>query len=291
MRGVIMAAGRGTRLWPITSVINKQLLPVFDKPMIFYSLTTLILAGATDILMVCNPSDVQHFRKLLGTGSKFGLNLEYVIQENPKGIAEAFTLKPEFFEGSSSNALILGDNLLYGSGLGSSLSLIDKSKGATIFCYEVANPSDYGVVEFDAYGNIVGIDEKPSKPQSKYAIPGLYFYDDSVVERARLLEPSARGELEITDLNRSYLLDHQLKAIFLERGTAWLDTGSINDLVNATEFVRVLESRQGLKIGVPEEAAWRAGLLTSADLESNLKKYPNSRYRDYLERLLSKEGS
>lgn len=282
-----MSAGKGTRLWPLTAVTNKQLLPVFDKPMIYYPLTTLILAGAKDILLICNPSDLDKYRQLLGDGSRFGINLEFSVQNEPKGIAQAFTLKPEFFNNSENNALILGDNLLYGSGLGTSLTNLDRKSGATIFGYEVADPSSYGVLELNDKMQVIGLQEKPRNPRSKYAIPGLYFYDGTVVERARNLKPSNRGELEITDLNKSYLNDQDLHAIILERGTAWLDTGSIEDLVNASEFVKVIEHRQGLKIGVPEEAAWRQGLLSTGELRKNLEDYPESNYRNYLLRMVN----
>jgi glucose-1-phosphate thymidylyltransferase len=282
MRAAIMAAGQGTRLWPLTSVTNKHLLPVFDKPMIYYPLTTLILAGATDILLICNAVDLEKYRKLLGDGSRFGINLDFTIQKESRGIAEAFTLQPDFFRNSSKNALILGDNLLYGSGLGASLNNLGNLSGATIFGYEVADPSNYGVVEIDSRLKIQSLEEKPKKPKSKYAVPGLYFYDESVIDRARELKPSSRGELEITDLNNSYLKDGKLNVIILERGTAWLDTGSIEDLVNASEFVKVIEHRQGLKIGVPEEASWRQGLITSAELRENLTEYPESNYKKYL---------
>jgi len=282
MRAAIMAAGQGSRLWPLTSVTNKHLLPVFDKPMIFYPLTTLILAGATDILLICNVDDLEKYRKLLGDGSRFGINLDFAVQHKPKGIAEAFTLRPDFFKNSLNNALILGDNLLYGSGLGASLNNLSNLKGATIFGYEVADPSNYGVVEIDSGSKVQSLEEKPKSPKSKYAVPGLYFYDGTVIDRARELKPSSRGELEITDLNNSYLKDGELNVIILERGTAWLDTGSINDLVNASEFVKVIEHRQGLKIGVPEEAAWRRGLISISELKKNLIEYPESNYKKYL---------
>jgi len=282
-----MSAGKGTRLWPLTAVTNKQLLPVFDKPMIYYPLTTLILAGAKDILLICNPSDLDKYQQLLGDGSRFGINLEFTVQKEPKGIAQAFTIRPEFFHNSHNNVLILGDNLLYGSGLGTSLANLDRKAGATIFGYEVADPSSYGVLEVDDKMQVVGLEEKPQSPRSKYAIPGLYFYDGTIVDRATQLKPSNRGEFEITDLNRSYLNDQELNAIILERGTAWLDTGSIEDLVNASEFVKVIERRQGLKIGVPEEAAWRQGFLSTADLLKNLEDYPESNYRSYLVKMVS----
>jgi len=282
MRAAIMAAGQGSRLWPLTSVTNKHLLPVFDKPMIFYPLTTLILAGATDILLICNVDDLEKYRKLLGDGSRFGINLDFAVQHKSKGIAEAFTLQPDFFKNSSNNALILGDNLLYGSGLGASLNNLGNLKGATIFGYEVADPSNYGVVEIDSGSKVQSLEEKPKSPKSKYAVPGLYFYDGTVIDRARELKPSSRGELEITDLNNSYLKDGELNVIILERGTAWLDTGSIHDLVNASEFVKVIEHRQGLKIGVPEEAAWRRGLISISELKKNLIEYPESNYKKYL---------
>ena len=282
MRAAIMAAGQGSRLWPLTSVTNKHLLPVFDKPMIFYPLTTLILAGATDVLLICNAADLEKYRKLLGDGSRFGINLDFVVQKESNGIAEAFTLQPEFFKNSSNNALILGDNLLYGSGLGGSLNNLHNFSGATIFGYEVADPSNYGVVEINSELKVQSLEEKPKSPKSKYAVPGLYFYDESVTDRAQKLKPSSRGELEITDLNNSYLEDGMLNVVILERGTAWLDTGSIDDLVNASEFVKVIEHRQGLKIGVPEEAAWRQGLISSDELRKNLTSYPESSYKKYL---------
>ena len=282
MRAAIMAAGQGSRLWPLTSVTNKHLLPVFDKPMIFYPLTTLILAGATDILLICNAVDLEKYRKLLGDGSRFGIRLDFAVQKEPKGIAQAFTLQPDFFKNSSNNALILGDNLLYGSGLGASLNNLRHVSGATIFGYEVADPSNYGVVEINSEFKVQSLEEKPKTPKSKYAVPGLYFYDESVIDRAQKLKPSSRGELEITDLNNSYLEDGLLNVVILERGTAWLDTGSIDDLVNASEFVKVIEHRQGLKIGVPEEAAWRQGLISSNELRKNLTNYPESSYKKYL---------
>lgn len=291
MRGVIMSAGKGSRLWPLTQVINKQLLPIFNKPMIFYPLTTLILAGATDILVVCNPQDLDLYKSLLGDGSKFGINLSYAQQLEPRGIAEAFILKPDFFKNSSNNVLILGDNVLYGGGLGTSLMSTNKYSGATIFGYEVANPCDYGVLEIDNNMNIVSIEEKPKKPKSKYAIPGLYFYDDSVVDRVKSLKPSERGELEITDLNRNYLSDGKLNFIILERGVAWLDTGTMEDLMRATEFVSVIENRQGLRIGVPEEAAWRQGYISSQQILRNLESYPESYYKNYLLNLIQKNYS
>ena len=286
MRGVIMSAGKGTRLWPLTAVTNKQLLPVFDKPMIYYPLTTLILAGAKDILIICNPSDIDKYQQLLGDGSRFGINLEFTVQKEPKGIAQAFTIKPEFFSNSNNNTLILGDNLLYGSGLGTSLANLDCKAGATIFGYEVADPSSYGVLEVDDKMQVVSLEEKPQSPRSKYAIPGLYFYDGTVVDRAKQLKPSNRDELEITDLNRSYLNDRELRAIILERGTAWLDTGSIEDLVNASEFVKVIEKRQGFKVSCIEEIAYRQGFINKEQLLKVADKYGKSGYGDYLKKLV-----
>ncbi|MFZ3499727.1 glucose-1-phosphate thymidylyltransferase RfbA [Streptomyces sp. 5.8] len=288
MRGILLAGGTGSRLWPLTRAVSKQLLPVFDKPMIYYPLSTLVMAGISEILVITNPDDRDQFERLLGDGSQFGIRLEYAVQERPEGIAQAFVLGADFI-GDDSVALILGDNIFHGSGLGTRLAQHTDSKGGRVFAYPVADPTAYGVVEFDKGGQAISIEEKPAKPKSRYAVPGLYFYDNQVVEMARGLKPSPRGELEITDINDAYLQAGQLSVTVLDRGTAWLDTGTFVSMVQASEFVRVIEERQGFKIGCIEEAVWRAGLIDSAQLRTLAEPLTKSGYGDYLIGLLEAE--
>jgi glucose-1-phosphate thymidylyltransferase len=288
MRGIVLAGGTGSRLWPITRAVSKQLMPVFDKPMIYYPLSTLVMAGLTDILIITTQDDQPQFRRLLGDGSQFGLQLSYVVQPRPEGIAQAFLLGADFI-GTEAVALILGDNIFHGTGLGRQLQENTSSSGGRVFAYQVANPEAYGVVEFGADGRALSIQEKPARPKSGYAVPGLYFYDNSVVEIVRGLTPSSRGELEITAINEAYLQRGELHVTVLDRGTAWLDTGTFTSLVQASEFVRVIEERQGLKIGCVEEAAWRAGLITDGQLRSLAEPLLSSGYGEYLLRLLTME--
>ncbi|MER6060306.1 glucose-1-phosphate thymidylyltransferase RfbA [Streptomyces sp. NPDC001792] len=286
MRGILLAGGTGSRLWPLTRSVSKQLLPVFDKPMIYYPLCTLVMAGVREILVLTTPEDQYQFRRLLGDGRQFGLGLEYMAQERPEGIAQAFLLGADFI-GDESVALILGDNIFYGSGLGTRLARHDDElKGGRVFAYQVANPSAYGVVEFDEAGRALSIEEKPARPKSRYAVPGLYFYDHHVVEIARSLRPSARGELEISDLNRVYLEAGTLQVTRLDRGTAWLDTGTFTSMMQASEFVRVIEERQGFKVGCVEEAVWRAGLIDDDRLRELAQPLLKSGYGHYLLGLL-----
>jgi glucose-1-phosphate thymidylyltransferase len=289
MRGILLAGGTGSRLWPITQAVSKQLMPVFDKPMIYYPLSTLIMSGIREVLVVTTPEDQPQFRRLLGDGSRLGMRIEYAAQPRPEGIAQAFLIGADFIDGQPV-ALILGDNIFHGVGLGRQLAKINKSEagegGGRIFAYPVANPREYGVVEFDDEGRVLSIEEKPAKPRSRYVVPGLYFYDKQVVEIARGLRPSARGELEITAVNEAYRREGQLRVTQLDRGTAWLDTGTFNSLVQAAEFVRVIEERQGLKIGCVEEAAWRAGFIDDAALLELAGPLEKSGYGAYLRHLL-----
>ncbi|WP_438312232.1 glucose-1-phosphate thymidylyltransferase RfbA [Streptomyces sp. HUAS TT3] len=289
MRGILLAGGTGSRLWPLTRAVSKQLLPVFDKPMIYYPLSTLVMAGISEILVITTPEDRPQFERLLGDGSQFGLRLEYAVQERPEGIAQAFVLGADFI-GDESVALILGDNIFHGSGLGTRLAEHTDSKGGRVFAYPVADPTAYGVVEFDDKGQAISIEEKPAEPRSRYAVPGLYFYDNRVVEIARGLRPSARGELEITAVNDAYLQAGELNVTILDRGTAWLDTGTFVSMVQASEFVRVIEERQGFKIGCVEEAAWRAGLIDDAQLRELAQPLLKSGYGQYLLALLDEEA-
>ena len=285
MKGIILAGGTGSRLHPITQGISKQLTPVYDKPMIYYPLSTLMLAGIRDILIITTPTDQEQFQRLLGDGSRFGINLEYKVQPSPDGLAQAFILGADFI-GNDPVALVLGDNIFYGPGLGTQLATYEQKDGATVFAYQVADPRAYGVVEFDEDFNALSIEEKPENPKSDYAIPGLYFYDSKVVEYARQIKPSPRGELEITDLNRVYLEQGKLKVEVLPRGTACLDTGTFDSLADATNFIRTVQSRQGLSVGCPEEIAWRHGWLSDEQLRDIATPLVKSGYGSYLLGLL-----
>jgi glucose-1-phosphate thymidylyltransferase len=285
LKGIILAGGSGTRLYPITQGISKQIMPVYDKPMIYYPLSTLMMAGINEILIITTPEDQGQFRRLLGDGSQFGCRFEYAAQETPRGLADAFIIGAEFI-GDDAVAMILGDNIFYGYGLGAQLKQLNDPDGGAVFAYHVADPERYGVVEFDGDRNAISIEEKPERPKSNYAVVGLYFYDNDVVEIARNVQPSARGEIEITDVNREYLRRGKLRVGVLDRGTAWLDTGTFNSLMQAAEFVRVIEERQGLRIGSPEEIAWREGFISDADLRALAEPLVKSGYGSYLVGLL-----
>jgi glucose-1-phosphate thymidylyltransferase len=286
MRGIILAGGTGSRLWPLTKAVSKQLMPVFDKPMIYYPLTTLIMAGIRDILIITTPGDQAQFQALFGDGSQLGLRIEYAAQPRPEGLAQAFIIGADFI-GAESVALVLGDNIFHGVGLGAQLASSAEIDGGRVFAYQVANPEDYGVVDFDTDGRVLSIEEKPDKPKSRYAVPGLYFYDNEVIEIARGLTPSARGELEITAVNEAYRTAGKLTVTVLDRGTAWLDTGTFGSLMQASEFVRVIEERQGLKIGCVEEAVWRLGFIDDEQLRALAEPLTKSGYGTYLLDLLS----
>ncbi|AKK28986.1 glucose-1-phosphate thymidylyltransferase RfbA [Mycobacterium sp. EPa45] len=287
MKGIILAGGSGTRLHPITLGVSKQLIPVYDKPMAYYPLSTLMLAGIRDILVITTPHDAESFQRLLGDGSRFGVSITFAQQPTPDGLAQAFTIGADFI-GNDKVAMILGDNLLYGPGLGTQLKSFDDVDGGQIFAYWVAEPSAYGVVEFDSSGVVVSLEEKPKQPRSNFAVPGLYFYDNDVVQIARDLSPSDRGEYEITDVNRAYLEQERLRVQVLPRGTAWLDTGTFDQMTDAADFVRTMERRTGLKIGVPEEIAWRQGFLTDDELRERAEKLVKSGYGSYLLDLLER---
>jgi len=287
MRGIILAGGSGTRLYPITMGVSKQLLPVFDKPMIYYPLCTLMMAGIRDIQVITTAHDAPAFRRVLGDGTEFGINISYGVQDRPDGLAQAFIIGADHI-GSGSVALALGDNIFHGPGLGTNLQRLQSISGGAIFAYWVANPSAYGVVEFSADGIALSIEEKPATPKSHYAVPGLYFYDNDVIEIARGLRPSARGEYEITDINRTYLNQGRLSVEVLARGSAWLDTGTFDSLLDASDYIRTLERRQGLKVSVPEEVAWRMGFIDDDQLARRAQVLLESGYGTYLLQLLER---
>lgn len=285
MKGIVLAGGTGSRLWPITWGVSKQLLPIYDKPLIHYPISTLMLAGIREILIITTASDQEAFKRLLGDGSRFSVEFQYEVQERPAGLAQAFTIGQSFI-GSESCALVLGDNIFHGDGLGGQLAQFREIRGAHIFAYKVSDPERYGVVEFDSKGKAVSLEEKPSKPKSQYAVPGLYFYDNDVVEIAKQVKPSSRGELEITTVNQEYLKQGALNVTVLPRGTAWLDTGTFESMQAASSFIQILEERQGMKVSCLEEVAWRNGWLSDSQLFELAEEYKSSPYAQYLKSLL-----
>ncbi len=289
MRGILLAGGTGSRLWPVTKAVSKQLMPVFDKPMVYYPLSTLMMAGIRETLIITTPEDQAQFQRLLGDGSQWGLDLRYAVQPHPGGIAQAFLIG-ESFVADDHVALILGDNIFHGAGLGRTLASNNRVDGGLVFAYPVANPQEYGVVEFDADGKVLSIEEKPEKPRSRFVVPGLYFYDNEVIKIAQDLKPSARGELEITAVNSEYLQRDRLRVTELDRGTAWLDTGTFSSMMQASEYVRVIEERQGLKIGCVEEIAWRSGFIDDARLADLAEPLMKSGYGHYLRALLEERA-
>jgi len=286
MKGIVLAGGTGSRLWPITWGVSKQLLPVYDKPLIHYPISTLMLAGIQEILVITTPQDQEAFIRLLGNGAKYGVSFSYEVQESPDGLAQAFIIGEEFIS-QDSCALVLGDNIFYGDGLGTQLQSMVDIKGAQIFAYKVNDPERYGVVEFDKTGKVLSLEEKPKSPKSSYAVPGLYFYDNSVVEIAKHVQPSARGELEITSVNQAYLEKNELRTTVLKRGTAWLDTGTFESLNSASAFIQIIEERQGQKVSCLEEVAWRNGWITDDDLVARADEYKSSPFAGYLRGLLA----
>jgi glucose-1-phosphate thymidylyltransferase len=288
MRGIILAGGTGSRLHPITLGVSKQMVPVYDKPMIYYPLSTLLLAGIRDILVITTPEDAPAFKRLLGDGSQFGVSISHAVQPSPDGLAQAFLIGEDHI-GDEPVSLILGDNIFYGPGMGSHLREFQSVDGGVVFGYRVSNPSAFGVVEFDEAGQVLSLEEKPVAPKSSYAVPGLYFYSNDVIELAHGLKPSVRGELEITDLNRIYLEQSRLRVRILPRGTAWLDTGTFDDMLDASNYVRTIENRQGLKIGAPEEVAWRQGFLSDDELAQRAEPLMKSGYGSYLLNLLEEK--
>jgi len=286
MKGIILAGGSGTRLYPITKAISKQLMPIYDKPMIYYPLSTLMMAGIREVLIITTPEDNPQFKRLLGDGSQVGCHFEFAVQEKPNGLAQAFVIGEKFI-GNDKVALVLGDNIFYGSGMGKLLRSLHDINGAYVFAYQVSDPERYGVVEFDSEMNALSIEEKPENPKSHFAVPGLYFYDNDVVSIAKALKPSRRGEYEITDVNKTYLTQNRLKVALMDRGTAWLDTGTFDSLSDASEFVRVIEKRQGMKVGCIEEIAWRHKFIDDEKLRQLAASYDKSGYGRYLSSLLT----
>jgi glucose-1-phosphate thymidylyltransferase len=286
VKGIVLAGGTGSRLWPVTFGVSKQLLPVYDKPLVHYPISTLMLTGIREILIITTPQDQESFKRLLGDGKKYGVSFSFAVQDNPEGLAQAFIIGEKFICEDPS-ALILGDNIFYGSSLGMQLKELTEPDGAIIFAYKVKDPERYGVIDFDTSGKVTSIEEKPAKPKSQYAVPGLYFYDNSVVEIAKSVKPSSRGELEITSVNQEYLKAGKLQARVLERGTAWLDTGTFESLNSASAFIQIIEERQGQKVSCLEEVAWRNGWISDSELSTRADEYKSSPFASYLRSLLA----